>query len=559
MNFKKHVLYISITMLTAVCISSSSFAQSSSTDSLKNLVNSLPSDTSKISALIKLSLSYVQTYPDSALYFAKEAESLSTDFPNSLLRAKVFVHLGRVSIRKSDFEKGLNYFSKALGILEELPNQINLMAQTLRGMGNIYFIQYKYDESEAFYNDALQYFQTSGDSNGVARVYGNFANIYYETQRLDEALIFYRKQLPIFLETDTEMDEGATFLNMGMLFESIDSLDQATLFSEKALDIAERNNALVMKTYPLKVLSTVSRGKKDYSKALTYAQESLDLATELGILYEQKDAHLNLSDSYEGLGQFEHALHHYRAHKELNDTLLNEDANARLAEMRVKYESEKKEQEIVALETENELQKARIASVTSSLGLILLTCIGGILWFASKKKKEVELLEKDKIIGEAKNKLAQEELQNLKLKEQNLRTELTNYALHIVEKNDFLSQVKSEIAQIRKEVKSEEAIKHINQLGSKVYQNVMLNKDREEFELQVDQACEGFYRNLDRKYPELTTQERRLAALLRLNLSSKEISGILNISPKSVDQSRYRLRKKLPMASKNFSVFLNQI
>lgn len=68
------------------------------------------------------------------------------------------------------------------------------------------------------------------------------------------------------------------------------------------------------------------------------------------------------------------------------------------------------------------------------------------------------------------------------------------------------------------------------------------------------------FKKLEQRYPELTPQERRLAALLRLNLSSKEISGIMNISPKSVDQGRYRLRKKLTLQKKkNLSLFLNQI
>ena len=116
------------------------------------------------------------------------------------------------------------------------------------------------------------------------------------------------------------------------------------------------------------------------------------------------------------------------------------------------------------------------------------------------------------------------------------------------------------MADLRMDVQSKDAIKHINKLGSRIYQNLMINKDREEFEIQVEQACEGFFKNLEHKHPDLTNQERRLAALLRLNLSSKEISGILNISPKSVDQSRYRLRKKLDLDKDiNLSTFLNQI
>lgn len=542
-------------------ISVSSFSQDSISDQLLNEIQSANEESTKIDLFIKLSTFFSQTNMDSSLYYGKEAEKLSLELSDPYFLAKATSNLGSVHIRRSSFENALISYSKSLDYLEKIPEEHSLKASVLRGIGNVYFIQYKYDEALSFFDDSQEYFRKAADSLGLARVYGGYANVYYETERPLLALKYYKKQLAIFISTNSdEMDLGSSYLNMGMLYESIDSLNQSVLYSEKALEISRRNNALVMMTYPLKVLSTVSRRLEDYEQARSYAQQSLDLANQLGILYEEKDAHLNLSEAYKGLNNFENALFHYRTHKELNDSLLNEDANTRLAEMRAKYESEKKEQEIFVLETENRLQQARIISITSVFAIIIVLSGSGILWFAARKRKELDLLEKDKIIAQSNKKLAVEELQTSKLREENLQTELTNYALHIVEKNDFLEEIKTEMAEIKSEVKNTDALLQINKLGSKIYQNLMLNKDREEFENQVDQACSGFYRNLERNFPTLTYQERRLAALLRLNLTSKEISGILNISPKSVDQSRYRLRKKLPLKnSRNLSVFLNQI
>lgn len=451
-------------------------------------------------------------------------------------------------------------FEEALNYIEQLPNNPALKAGTLRGIGNIYFIQYKYDEALSFFDEALENFRLAGDSSGVNLVYGGFANTYFETGKKELATKYYKKQLQFYIQGGNEMKIASTYLNLGMLYDTMDSLSLAIDYSEKALAIAEKNNALVMMTYPLKVLSSVSNAVENFEQGIQYGQQSLDIAEELGIIYEQKDAHMNLSYSYERLGNFERALSHYKSYNELNDSLLNEDANTRLAEMRAKYETEKKEREIVVLETENNLQSARIVAISSSLGLVITMILIGIIWFVARKRRQIALLEKDKLIAESEKKLAHEELENSRLREENLQSELTNFALQIVEKNDFLEEVKTEMAGIRNEIKNEEALNHINKLGSKIYQNLMLNKDREEFEIQIDQVCDGFYKNLERKYPELTPQERRLAALLRLNLSSKEISGIMNISPKSVDQGRYRLRKKLTLHKrKNLSQFLNQI
>lgn len=514
-------------------------------------------DSVQIHELINTAQQLHQTDLDSSITLASEALEISESLQNKYLEVTALNALARFHIRAGNYSESLALFMRSLQLTESMPDDKSLRAAVLKGLGNIYFIQYKYDESISFYREAVSMFESVKDTQNLSSIYGNIAGLYYETGSVDSSLYYYRKGLQF---ANTEMDKGSFYLNMGMLYESIDSLDEAIDFSEKALIIAESNNALIMMTYPLKVLSTVSRRLGDYEDAIEYASKSLELADQLDIIYEQKDAHLNLSASYEGVGDFEKAYHHYKIHKELNDTLLNEDANTRLAEMRAKYESDKKEQEISLLTARSELQQARIVSISSFLGFLI--CGFGLIgfWFVSKKKKELQLIEKDKIIAESQQQIAEKELYNARLREENLQNELTNYALHIVEKNDFLEEVKSDISELRMDIKNSDTIRHINKLGSKIYQNLTLNKDREEFEIQIEQVCNGFFTNLEEKYPDLTAQEKRLAGLLRLNLSSKEIAGIMNISPKSVDQSRYRLRKKLNLSTEiNLSTFFNQI
>ena len=72
-----------------------------------------------------------------------------------------------------------------------------------------------------------------------------------------------------------------------------------------------------------------------------------------------------------------------------------------------------------------------------------------------------------------------------------------------------------------------------------------LDKDWEEFKLYFEQIYTGFYAKLKINYPELTNQELRHCALIRLNLSNNECASILGISPNSIKVSRTRLRKKL--------------
>ncbi len=78
--------------------------------------------------------------------------------------------------------------------------------------------------------------------------------------------------------------------------------------------------------------------------------------------------------------------------------------------------------------------------------------------------------------------------------------------------------------------------------------------------MNIDLIHEDFFRKLNEKFPSLTENDKKLCAMLRLNLSSKEIASIQNIEAKSVDMNRYRLRKKLNIsAEEDLNSFLASI
>lgn len=545
-------------IITALFFSNNIYSQQS--DSLLHTYQSAANDTNRILIAEKLVRVLSQTNPDSSKLIAQEAYELSLEIGNQKFRAIAALNLGRTHIRSGTYAEGLNILNDAAQYLNEEEIDYTIRGEILRTIGNIYFIQYRPDEALKFYRESMSHYTLEHDPLSIATLLGNIGNIFYEEGPLDSALFYNTKAMLIREKYSDEMETAVSYLNIGMLYDKMDSLDQAIYYSLKASEIAERNNAKVMMTYPTKVLSSVYRKKGEYDNAIQKALVSLQLAEELNILYEEKDAHSNLAESYYGKGEYKLAFDHLKEMFFLNDTLLNEDANTRLAEMRAKYETEKAEQESELLSAQNILQRTRAIAVTSSLILVLVFVVFFYARLISKKKKENQLLEKDKIIAESRKRLAEEELENSKLKSEHLQKELTNYALHIVEKNEFIKDIKQGMSELRKQIQNPDALKQINKLGSQIYQNLTINKDREEFEIQVEQACEGFFQSLKQKHPELTPQERRLAALLRLNLTSKDISGILNISPKSVDQSRYRLRKKLDLdKGTSLSLVLNEI
>ncbi len=118
-------------------------------------------------------------------------------------------------------------------------------------------------------------------------------------------------------------------------------------------------------------------------------------------------------------------------------------------------------------------------------------------------------------------------------------------ALNIIRKNEILSDLKEGIDKLKTKDKGTIKYSDLNSLKIQIIENLNTDKERKHFDTYIKTINNNFYHNLENKFPDLTENEKKLCALLRLKLSSKEIASILNITPKSVEVSRYRLRKKM--------------
>lgn len=124
--------------------------------------------------------------------------------------------------------------------------------------------------------------------------------------------------------------------------------------------------------------------------------------------------------------------------------------------------------------------------------------------------------------------------------------ELASYAMQITQKNESLYNIKEQLKHISNKV-NPDAQKYLQKLIKNIEKNTNQKEDWEKFEVYFDQVYEDFTKRIREKYPDLTPNDIKLCAYLRMNLSTKEIAPLLNISIRGVEISRYRLRKKLNM------------
>lgn len=201
-------------------------------------------------------------------------------------------------------------------------------------------------------------------------------------------------------------------------------------------------------------------------------------------------------------------------------------------------------------------------------GIIVLIIIGLIFYYYKRKAKEnLDLQEKTEQIEESQKAYMESELENTKILNESLETELefqkrelTNLALNLIKKNEFLEDIQILVKEIKSSNDINEKEKSINNLLKQINQSMNIDKERKTFYLHIEETNNDFFLKLEQSFPTLTLKEKQLAALLRLNLSSKDIAHLQNISPKSVEMNRYRLRQKMNIeAGDSLTEFINKI
>lgn len=183
---------------------------------------------------------------------------------------------------------------------------------------------------------------------------------------------------------------------------------------------------------------------------------------------------------------------------------------------------------------------------------------------ALQSEQEQTLLEKEQahqqIEQARKQQISQLEKEKLELQIQAKNQELASSTMHLVQKSEMLQKIKNDIQNITKTSTDEKLKKQLRTVVRKISTDERLDEDWQGFARHFDQVHEQFLKRLREQYSQLTPKDHRLCAYLRMNLTTKEIAPLMNISVRSVEVARYRLRKKLELDNEvNLVEFMMEI
>ena len=178
----------------------------------------------------------------------------------------------------------------------------------------------------------------------------------------------------------------------------------------------------------------------------------------------------------------------------------------------------------------------------------ILSMLGAIVLIPNKAyRKEKQLLTSANLLTEAKlEKIQNEKLQaDIDFK----NTELASSTLHLVQKNETINKIRQEIQNTYKSIKDPSTKKELKKIIYLLSDDERLEDDWEKFSSYFDQVHTDFLKRISISYAQLTPKDKKLCAYLKMNLTTKEIAPLLNISIRGVEISRYRLRKKIELES----------
>lgn len=464
---------------------------------------------------------------------------------NTEEKASLLFELGTEYMQNANFEKALENHFEALKLFEQLDNQPEI-AQTYNQIGIVYKRNYKYELALSYFEKSFEIEKKLGNVERQGSMLGNIGVAYASLNKPEIALKYYLESKEYLMQVDG-YNTATLSNNLGWLSYKLEKYNESIEYYKEAVKEANQHGDSLQLCITYNNIGLSYMELSELDSAEKYMVMSLDLCKRMNMSVGLVQTLIAYSDLLDLKNEHEKSRDYLYQYIWLNDSIFSKESDNAIQDIRVKYETEQKEQEIKLLEHKSQLDKQKTQLLI--LGIILVLTIGLFLLyrFITHRKRMADNLEL--------NKLRREKLkEELGVKDQ----QLTNFAILTVEKNEFMTTLNKHIKSLKRESGVFENVK-FKDLVASINNYALHDKNRYLFDAEMDEAYESFFIKLNNKYPELTQTEKKLAALLRLNLSSKEIASLMNVSSKSVDTYRYNLRKKLNLGQNDnlTSILLN--
>ncbi len=480
---------------------------------------------------------------------------------NVLNYARLLNNKATIFAKQAYYDSAIIYYKESLEFRQKHNAGNKYIAPTLLNIGAVCYKNGNYKLANEYFINALAKYTDLGDSARIASCYGNLGTISKETGENDTAIGYYEKSLDINRHIKNVRGQIVTLNNLGAIYLKEGQEEKARQYLTQALTLNSDSRYKSSLAVSYQNLANYYLQTNNYSKAIEAALKSLKIMEEKGQRSNMEDVYQVLSSAYEKQGKFDVSLHYFKLNKALHDSIFNANSRANYNKLQLQLETSQKERKIEMLKKEQEKQvlmnkilKNEKQNYVMAIAIILFMIIVVAFVVLMKRKKDRQIYRQQQLVDEREKELARVELEKSRLKEEELQKsirykskQLSTHALQMMQKTTMLQEIFSDIKALTKNATDDDKQK-ISQITRKITQNLRSQKDWDIFKLYFEDVNRNFYKKLKEINPDLTTNDHRLCALIKLNMTPKEMASVLNVAPNSVKSSRYRLKKKLGLS-----------
>lgn len=381
---------------------------------------------------------------------------------------------------------------------------------------------------------------------------------YEKAGDTETALQLQNEGLQIYVELNDTFGLATSYSHLGSIYEDLRDEESAMMYFQKSFDLI-RHTTHELVPNVLNNLGDVYGRTQNYGESISYYNQAIAFAEKTHNLREQKASHEDLSEILFQSGEYEEAYTHLELAYRLEGQILDLQNRRQINVLNAVHHSVERESQIELLQKRDALNAIRQRTILISTGVLILLVALYFIYLRKQQRTQLEL-------REYREKLLSSELEKKKIEEANLRLNirsktkaLSSYSLHLSQKNNLLSDISNTLSELLRKL-GPETKPHVQSLVKKIDHNIKNDSEWDDFKVYFEQIHPEFIQNLSKKATQpLTPADIRIAMLIRLNLTSKEIASILRVSPDSVRVSRHRLRKKLSIEHENSLVgFLSE-
>lgn len=439
--------------------------------------------------------------------------------------------------RKSSLSKR-DYYRRMVSVEN---NIANCYSQLKRNQLALEYVQ----RALMLHNTAEKEFPGLFPSNYNLSLLINTGSMFLNLNNNAKAKDYFSQAAEVNREVNDTAIWAVIFNNLGVVYQNLGTLDTAYQYFQKSLYYSELTGNKAGMASALNNIGKHYYLKGDWRNSILQYQKAMSVAKEYGAMPSYLIAVENLAEIYPEVGDYKAAYAMAQLYMLLSDSLLNQDKTDDLTRLAFQFDFDSRIK-LMEFEVQNQisLERKKQTILLAISGILLLLIFVALLsWRNQRIKRRLAQEKADKLLIDKKADNLEKEIIRQELQQKN--KELATSAMYLIQKNELITDIASRLNTISKDSNGG----GLQELSGMVRQMLNHAGDRswKEFEMRFEQVHQGFYDKLQMRFPALTPAEKKLAALLKLNLTSKDISALTGSTPDSVKIARSRLRKKLDL------------